>query len=390
MQGILIIVLLFGVLWFAMIRPQRAKVQAQQRMLGTVAPGDEILTVGGIYGIVQELEPDEDGGDLIVEIADGIHVRIARKALATVIKPEDDDEDDEDGDERRRRRRCRRRGGRARRRRRAARHRRRGCYERRGNCKSRSRRASGAFRAQLAYRRIHDPSRFHRCRFPGHRRARCRGVDDRPVVADPQEADARARPPGWPRDHEGSRSAQGPEADEGRPLPLGHDHARPRRPPRRVGAGDSHAGQQPDHDPAAGRQGSRGGREDHRQDRAARALRPRDEPRGAVDRHQREPAAALERLRPPRRPAGDRQGQVRPVVGLRQEEEARRRPGLVEGEGARQVRRRAACRLQALRHPERHRGDLVRRAGRRVPGCRNAHRRTRTTSSSTTRRRCRR
>ena len=98
MQGILIIVVLFGVLWFAMIRPQRAKVQAQQRLLGEVAVGDEILTVGGIYGIVQELEPDEDGGDLIVEIADGIHVRIARKALATVIKPEDEDEDDEDGD----------------------------------------------------------------------------------------------------------------------------------------------------------------------------------------------------------------------------------------------------------------------------------------------------
>ena len=96
MQGLLIIVLLFGVLWFAMIRPQRAKVQAQQRMLGTVAPGDEILTVGGIYGIVQELEPDEDGGDLIVEIADGIHVRIARKALATVIKPEDDEDEDDD------------------------------------------------------------------------------------------------------------------------------------------------------------------------------------------------------------------------------------------------------------------------------------------------------
>ena len=96
MQGILIIAVLFGVLWFAMIRPQRAKVQAQQRLLSTVEVGDEILTVGGIYGIVQEVEPDEDGGDLVVEIAEGIHVRIARKALATVIKPEeDDDEDDE-------------------------------------------------------------------------------------------------------------------------------------------------------------------------------------------------------------------------------------------------------------------------------------------------------
>ena len=99
MQGILIIAVLFGVLWFAMIRPQRAKVQAQQRLLNTVEVGDEILTVGGIYGIVQEVEPDEEGGDLVVEIAEGIHVRIARKALATVIKPEeDDDEDDADED----------------------------------------------------------------------------------------------------------------------------------------------------------------------------------------------------------------------------------------------------------------------------------------------------
>lgn len=99
MPGLLIIVALFAVLWFVMIRPQRAKAQQQQRMLGTVAPGDEILTVGGLYGIVQELEPEEDGGDLIVEIADGIHVRIARRALATVVKPDDDeDEDDEAAD----------------------------------------------------------------------------------------------------------------------------------------------------------------------------------------------------------------------------------------------------------------------------------------------------
>ncbi len=99
MSGLLIIVALFAVLWFVMIRPQRAKAQQQQRMLGAVEAGDEILTVGGIYGIVQELEPDEDGGDLIVEIADGIHVRVARKALAAVVKPDDEDDDDEDDEE---------------------------------------------------------------------------------------------------------------------------------------------------------------------------------------------------------------------------------------------------------------------------------------------------
>ncbi len=101
MPGLLIIVLLFGLMYFLMIRPQRAKAQAQAQLLNTVAVGDEVLTVGGIYGIVQELEPDEDGGDLVVEIADGIHVRIARKALATVVKPDDDEDEfdeDEDGD----------------------------------------------------------------------------------------------------------------------------------------------------------------------------------------------------------------------------------------------------------------------------------------------------
>jgi preprotein translocase subunit YajC len=99
-QGLLIIVLLFGAMYFLMIRPQRAKAQAQARLLNAVEVGDEILTVGGVYGIVQEIEPDEDGGDLVVEIAEGIHVRIARKGLATVVKPEDDDEEDaEDVDE---------------------------------------------------------------------------------------------------------------------------------------------------------------------------------------------------------------------------------------------------------------------------------------------------
>jgi preprotein translocase subunit YajC len=94
-NGLFIIILLFGALWFLMIRPQQAKARQQQQMLREVEVGDEILTVGGIYGIVQELEPEEDGADLIVEIAEGIHVRVARKALATVVKPDEEDDEEE-------------------------------------------------------------------------------------------------------------------------------------------------------------------------------------------------------------------------------------------------------------------------------------------------------
>jgi preprotein translocase subunit YajC len=92
--SIIILLAMFVLLWALLIRPQRAKQQRQQRMLSDVAPGDEILTVGGIYGIVVEVEEDDDD-DVIVEIADGIHVRIARRAIASVEKADEDEDDDD-------------------------------------------------------------------------------------------------------------------------------------------------------------------------------------------------------------------------------------------------------------------------------------------------------
>ena len=94
--GLLIIIAGFALVWVLFLRPQQARQKAQREQGNAIAPGDEVLTVGGIYGIVQEIEEE---GDLIVEIAEGIHVRVARRAVATVVKPdEDDDEADDEAD----------------------------------------------------------------------------------------------------------------------------------------------------------------------------------------------------------------------------------------------------------------------------------------------------
>jgi preprotein translocase subunit YajC len=92
----LFLIAIFALMWALLIRPQKAKQRAQQQMLSQIDPGDEILTVGGIYGIVVEEDEDED---LVVEIADGIHVRIARRAVATVVKPDDEDDEAVEADE---------------------------------------------------------------------------------------------------------------------------------------------------------------------------------------------------------------------------------------------------------------------------------------------------
>ena len=48
--------LLWLMLWLVLIRPQRARQQRQRQLLESVEHGDEVLTVGGLYGIVQSID----------------------------------------------------------------------------------------------------------------------------------------------------------------------------------------------------------------------------------------------------------------------------------------------------------------------------------------------
>ena len=86
-------------MWLLLIRPQRRKQQEQQDLLSNVQIGDEIVTAGGIYGTVT----DVDDSDVTVEIAPGTNVRMAKRAIAGILNDEEEeyeeDEDDGEGDE---------------------------------------------------------------------------------------------------------------------------------------------------------------------------------------------------------------------------------------------------------------------------------------------------
>lgn len=96
MASLILLLAMFVLLWVLLIRPQRQRQLKQQQLLSSVEPGDEILTVGGLYGIVRDVDEEDD---LIVEIAEGIQVRIARRAVGGVVKPEDEDDETEAADE---------------------------------------------------------------------------------------------------------------------------------------------------------------------------------------------------------------------------------------------------------------------------------------------------
>ncbi|MDR3449281.1 MAG: preprotein translocase subunit YajC [Alphaproteobacteria bacterium] len=80
------IILIFIVFWVIVIRPQQKKLEEQQKMIKALQRGDRIVTSGGIHGKIVKLEGDEH---LIVEIADGVEVKIGRSHVnALEAKPE--------------------------------------------------------------------------------------------------------------------------------------------------------------------------------------------------------------------------------------------------------------------------------------------------------------
>ncbi|HEV2241154.1 MAG TPA: preprotein translocase subunit YajC [Streptosporangiaceae bacterium] len=79
---ILIIVVLFGILYMTMIRPQRNRQRQAQQMQSTVTPGARIRTTAGMYGTIKSIEDQ----DVVVEVAPGVNIRMLRRAVMDVVQ----------------------------------------------------------------------------------------------------------------------------------------------------------------------------------------------------------------------------------------------------------------------------------------------------------------
>lgn len=76
------LILIFGIMYFLLIRPQQKKLKDHKSMVEAVRRGDQVITQGGILGKVSKVKED---GEVEVEIADGVKVRVIKSTLASVI-----------------------------------------------------------------------------------------------------------------------------------------------------------------------------------------------------------------------------------------------------------------------------------------------------------------
>ena len=81
-MNLLFIGFMAAALWFLMIAPQRKKQKEQQAMINSLSPGDELLTVGGIYAEIVSVRPDR----LVVRIGDNTKVELEKTFVHTVVR----------------------------------------------------------------------------------------------------------------------------------------------------------------------------------------------------------------------------------------------------------------------------------------------------------------
>ncbi|MCF3596085.1 preprotein translocase subunit YajC [Rhodobacteraceae bacterium LMO-12] len=76
------LILIFAIMYFLLIRPQQKKAKEHQAMIEAVRRGDQVITQGGIVGKVTKVKDD---GEVEVEIADGVKVRVIKATLGQVL-----------------------------------------------------------------------------------------------------------------------------------------------------------------------------------------------------------------------------------------------------------------------------------------------------------------
>jgi len=101
-QMIVVFGMIFAIMYFLMIRPQQKKQAEHRRMLDGLAPGDQVLTSGGLFGVVSKIREDK----VWLDIAENVRVRVQRSNISSVVgrgggpkSKEDGGKDDEDDDD---------------------------------------------------------------------------------------------------------------------------------------------------------------------------------------------------------------------------------------------------------------------------------------------------
>jgi preprotein translocase subunit YajC len=82
---------IFALFYFMMIRPQKRQQKELRDMVHTVKENDRVVTIGGIYGVVTNVQRDAERVTIRVDEATGTKIKVGMSAISRVLSAEDTD-----------------------------------------------------------------------------------------------------------------------------------------------------------------------------------------------------------------------------------------------------------------------------------------------------------
>lgn len=80
MAGFIPIILMFGVFWFLIIRPQKKQADQRKAMISAIKRGDKIVSNGGMFGTVRDVKGDR----LVVTISENVKVEMSKSSVTII------------------------------------------------------------------------------------------------------------------------------------------------------------------------------------------------------------------------------------------------------------------------------------------------------------------
>jgi len=76
------LILIFAIFYFLIIRPQQKREKDRRNMLSSLKEGEDIITIGGIYGRILNIKEDV----ITLEVGDKLKIKVTRSAIGNVLK----------------------------------------------------------------------------------------------------------------------------------------------------------------------------------------------------------------------------------------------------------------------------------------------------------------
>lgn len=93
--SLVMLLVVVAIFYFVLVRPQKKRLQEHTKLIESLKPGDEVVTLGGLYGFINRVDDE----NVWLEVSEDTEMRFTKQSISRRVNPSDEHEDQTEEDE---------------------------------------------------------------------------------------------------------------------------------------------------------------------------------------------------------------------------------------------------------------------------------------------------